>query len=291
MTSYGLSLIQILSNMAPGVYMIFSEPYSVLVFVFAVLCLIIDLWVDGERRKHLIDKNQTWWDRYRSATHSHLLADSASGFYGILTIKIARRRSHLFHIAVASLAVGVAGTGYLVVGALLFTPDPETVFSHAYNFFAAPSATIILIWLATTYGLLLKIVREPSTLLQFLFIFLLAAGALLMWVCLMHMGTWLEWQHKRTATGYGTEWFYAEVFIEYVREPIGRLVSLAAALIVVIPVAPCLIRVIFSTGCKCLRPILKPLFNCLIVGIVIIQRGVLGVLGLLLILLTSVFET
>ena len=271
--------------------MIFFEPYSFLVLAFAILGLIIDFWIDGDRRKHLIDGHQVWWDKFRSATHSQLLADAASGFYGIPTIKIAGGRSRFFHIAIAIVAVGVAGIVFLLVGALLFTPNPEAVFSHAYNFFAAPSAAIILAWLAATYSLLSRIVREPSTSLQFLFIFFLAAGALLMWVCLMHVGTWLEWQHKRTATGYGTEWFYAEVFIEYVREPIGRLISLTAALMVGIPVAPCFLRVFFSTGCKCLRPILKPLFSYLIVGIAITRRGVLGVLALLLALLTGIFGT
>jgi hypothetical protein len=289
--SYGLSLIQTLPNMGAGVSMIFSEPYSLLILAFAVLGLIIDLWVDEEQRKHLIDGHRAWWDRLRSATHSQLLSDAASGFYGIPTIKIAAGRSRFFYIAIANVAVGVAGTGSLIVGALIFTPNPEAVFSHVYNFFAAPSAAIVLAWLAATYGLLSRIVREPSSSLQFLFIFLLAVGAFLMWVSLMHMGTWLEWQHKRTATGYGTEWFYAEVFIEYVREPIGRLVSLTAALIVGIPVAPCLLRVFFSTGCKCLRPVLKPLLSYLIVGIAVTRRGVLGILALLLALLTGVFGT
>lgn len=271
--------------------MIFSEPYSVLVLVFAVLALIIDLWVYGDRRNRLIDEHQAWWDRLQTATYSQLLSDAASGFYGIPTIKIAGGRSRFFHIAIANVAVGVVGIGSLVVGALLFTPNPEAVFSHVYNFFAAPSAAIVLVWLAATCGLLSRIVREPSIALQLLLIFFLAAGAFFMWVCLMHMGTWLEWQHKRTATSYGTEWFYAEVFIEYVREPIGRLVSLTAALLVGIPVVPYFLRVCFSTGCKCLRTVLKPLFSYLIECIAITQRGVLGVLTLLLALLTGIFGT
>ena len=271
--------------------MTFSEPYSTLVLAIAVLALIIDFWADGDRRKRMVSEHQAWWDRLQTVTHSQLIWEAASGFYGIPTIKFTEGRSHFFHIATAIVAVGVAGTGFLVAGALAFTPNPEAVISHVSNFFAVPSAAVVLVWLTAAYGLLLRITREPSTPLQFLFIFLLAAGAILMWATLMHMGTWLEWQHKRTATGYGTEWFYAEVYIEYVREPVGRLVSLTVALIVGLPVVSCVLRVCFLNGCKCLRPVLAPLFDHLMVGIVIARRGVLGVLALLVALLTGVFGT
>lgn len=74
----------------------------------------------------------------------------------------------------------------------------------------------------------------------------------------MSLGTWLEWQEKATPTVFGSEWFLAEAYMEYVREPPGRLISLTAALIVGLPAAPYIVQICLSMGCKSLRPILAP---------------------------------
>ena len=37
----------------------------------------------------------------------------------------------------------------------------------------------------------------------------------------MHAGAWFEWQVRRTPIAYGTDWFYAEMYHKYVREPGG----------------------------------------------------------------------
>ncbi|MEE8352042.1 MAG: hypothetical protein V3R37_07640 [Rhodospirillales bacterium] len=270
--------------------MTFSEPFSALVLTSAVLVVIIDLWADGDRRKRMVTGHRIWWDRLRSVTHSRLMSEAASGFYGFPAIKIVEGRSRFSHIVVAFVAVGVAGTGSLVAGALLFAPDPEGVIRHALNYFAVPSAIIVLAWLAAGAGLLSWIARASSAPLQVLFVILLGTGAILMWVVLMHMGTWLEWQYKRTPIPYGTEWFYAEVYMEYAREPLGRLVSLTAALIVGLPALPCVLRSWVSTGCKCLEPFLAPLLGQLMAGLATARRGVLGALMVLIALLTGVLS-
>lgn len=264
-----------------------TEPFPALVLAFAVLVAIFDLWADGDRRERITPVHRAWWNKLRSETYSRIMSQAAAGFYGFPFIGTAVGRSRFCHVPIAFVAVGLIGAGFLVAGALLFAPDTEAVISHALNFFAAPSATVALVWLAACAGLLSRIDRAPSTPLRVLPVFLLAAGAILMWAALMHMGTWLEWQHKRTATGYGTEWFYAEVYMEYIREPVGRLVSLTAALIVLLPAAPCVMRVCFTSGCKCLEPILAPLLIPLMAGIANARRGVLGVLALLVALLTG----
>ena len=88
--------------------MTFSEPYSTLVLAIAVLDLIIDFWADGDRRNRMVSEHQAWWDRLQTVTHSQLIWEAASGFYGIPTIKITDGRSQFFHIATAIVAVGVA---------------------------------------------------------------------------------------------------------------------------------------------------------------------------------------
>ena len=271
---------------------LFTEPFPALVLVFAVLVVIADLWADRDRRERMAAGHRAWWDRLRTVTYSRLMSDAASGFYGFPAIGTAIGTavgwSRFYHVPIAFVAVGVVGAGSLVAGALLFAPDPDAVIGHALNFFAAPSAVVALAWLAVGAGLLSRIARAPSAPLQVLLVFLLAAGPILMWVVLMHMGTWLEWQYKRTPIPYGTEWFYAEAYMEYVREPAGLLVSLTAALIVGLPAVPCVLRVCVSAGGKCLGPVLAPLLGRPMAGMATARRGVLGLLALLVALLTSV---
>ena len=268
--------------------MAFSEPFPALVLAFAVMVVTIDLWTDGDHRQRMATEHRAWWDRLRSATYSRLMSDAACGFYGLPAIKIAEGRSRLFHIVIAFVAIGLIGASFLVAGALLFAPDPKAVFSHVLNFFVAPSAVVVLFWLTAVAGLLSRIARAPSALLQVLLVFLLAAGAILMWVVLMHIGTWLEWQYKRTPIPYGTEWFYAEAYMEYVREPAGLLVSLTAALIVGLPAVPCVLRVCFLIGCKGLRPILAPVLTRLMDSFATARMGVYALSALLVVLIIGV---
>ena len=59
----------------------------------------------------------------------------------------------------------------------------------------------------------------------------------ILWLAAMHAGAWLEWQVRRTPIAYGTDWFYAEMYNEYVREPGGLVVSASVAAAVTAPLA------------------------------------------------------
>jgi len=214
------------------------------------------------------------------------MLDAASGFYGFPGIGIAVGRSRFYQASLAFVAVAAISTGFLTAGALLLAPDPEAVLSHALNFFAVAAMAIALLWVGVIAGLLSRIARTPSVPMQFFLVFLLAAGAVFLWVVLMHLGTWFEWQVKRTPTAYGTEWFYAEPYMEYIREPVGQLISLTVALIVALPAAPCVFRACFLVVCKLVGPILSPLLDRLVAA----RRGVLGLLALLVALFTSILS-
>ena len=56
-----------------------------------------------------------------------------------------------------------------------------------------------------------------------------------LWLAAMHAGAWFEWQVRRTPIAYGTEWFYAEMYNEYVREPGGLALTLGVAAAVTAP--------------------------------------------------------
>ena len=50
-----------------------------------------------------------------------------------------------------------------------------------------------------------------------------------LWLAAMQAGAWFEWQVRRTPIAYGTNWFYAEMYNEYVREPSGLVLSASVA--------------------------------------------------------------
>ena len=56
-----------------------------------------------------------------------------------------------------------------------------------------------------------------------------------LWLTAMHAGAWFEWQVRRTPIAYGTDWFYAEMYNEYVREPGGLVLSVSVAAAVTAP--------------------------------------------------------
>ena len=72
-----------------------------------------------------------------------------------------------------------------------------------------------------------------------------------LWLAAMLAGAWFEWQVRRTPIAYGTDWFYAEMYNEYVREPGGLVLTLSVAVTVAAPLAAVLAAWI---ACACLPP-------------------------------------
>ena len=58
-----------------------------------------------------------------------------------------------------------------------------------------------------------------------------------LWLAAMHAGAWFEWQVRRTPIAWGTDWFYAEMYNEYVREPGGLVLTASVAAAVTAPLA------------------------------------------------------
>lgn len=73
----------------------------------------------------------------------------------------------------------------------------------------------------------------------------------LLWLAAMHAGAWLEWRVRRTPVSYGTDWFYAEMYQEYVREPGGLALTASIAVAVAAPLAAVLVSWL---ACACVRP-------------------------------------
>ncbi len=129
--------------------------------------------------------------------------------------------------------------------ALVFTDDPAETIDHARRTFGAP--VLLGGWLAAALYLTIRDRIAASSIVyrQLLWLALLIVAVVGIWIGLSHWATWLEWQGKRTPTVYGSDWFYAEVYMFYVREAEGLLITVTTALAVGLPTVWLLLRVLW----------------------------------------------
>ena len=59
----------------------------------------------------------------------------------------------------------------------------------------------------------------------------------LLWLAAMHAGAWFEWPGPTHPHRLGTDWFYAEMYHEYLREPGGLVLTASIAAAVAVPLA------------------------------------------------------
>ena len=139
-------------------------------------------------------------------------------------------------VALALVVSALVGGTALSVGALVSAHDASATIVPAIHFFALPAVACGYLALTLDHWLFASLARQTSLPAQLCLLLLGLLATLTLWLALMHGGTWLEWQQKRTPLAYGSDWFYAEVYWYYLREPAGRSVSLAAGAVVAWPV-------------------------------------------------------
>ena len=74
----------------------------------------------------------------------------------------------------------------------------------------------------------------------------------LLWLAAMHAGAWFEWQVRRTPIAYGTDWFYAEMYHEYIRDAGGMVLTVSVAAAVTAPLVAVLVAWL---ACACRPPL------------------------------------
>ena len=131
--------------------------------------------------------------------------------------------------AVAVVAVVTATAGAAMAG------DSGARLLRALPHYAAPA--LAAGWIAAALAALhLRTLARASSLAGAA----VRAGAHLcappvLWLAAMHAGAWFEWQVRRTPIAWGTDWFYAEMYNEYVREPGGLALTVGVAAAVAAP--------------------------------------------------------
>ena len=145
-------------------------------------------------------------------------------------------------VAATAFAALVAAAGSAVAG------DSGTRLLRALPHYAAPG--VAAGWIATALAAfhLRSLARNASR----IGIAIRTAAHLcvppLLWLAAMHAGAWFEWQVRRTPIAYGTDWFYAEMYHEYLRDPGGLVLAASIAAAVAAPLATVLAAWI---ACSC----------------------------------------
>ncbi|NQU60388.1 MAG: hypothetical protein HQ512_04600 [Rhodospirillales bacterium] len=268
--------------------MMLADNLLVLILAPAILIVIADLGMGREQRQTAAFRHRSWWDNWRQTTFSGLMTDAAAGVLRFPAIPFANGWPRLQSISGWLTVAVLVGGAFFGAGIALMPSVSRAGLGHALNYFAIPIIGTALVSLTLAVMLFVLIKQASSIFKQLFYAVLLSLGTASLWVALMHLGTWFEWQYKRTPTAFGTEWFYAEVYMEYIREPTGQLISLTAALIIGLPAALFLVRMCFSIGCKILLPILAPVCSHLMDNFAAARKGVYAMAALIALLLISV---
>lgn len=164
-------------------------------------------------------------------------------------------------VVLALVASALAGGAALFAGALVSARDASAVFVPAIRSFALPAIACGYLALALDHWLFGVLARSSPLPARLGLLLLGLLATLILWLALMHGETWLEWQHRRTPLAYGSEWFYAEAYWHYLREPAGRSVSLAAGVVVAWPVVLLAVWTAVLLAMKLVRLPLEYLFK------------------------------
>ena len=119
-----------------------------------------------------------------------------------------------------------------------------------------------------------RLSNQQQTIVKLLWLLLWLLAPVLLWLAVMHLGTWLEWRNTRSPLAYASEWFYAQVYDDYFRNSAGLSITIAIATTISLPIV---VPIIFI-GTWTIRLIIN------------LKRGVLGIFVIILFSATQLYE-
>ncbi len=252
----------------------FLDAFLVFDGLVVTALVIVDLWCTKDARLAVAKRVGARLAFLKETPTSNLLARASARLYLALAAVFGESPLRLRFVALALMASAGLGGVVLVAGALVSPRDPSAAIVPAIRFFALPAVACGSLSLALDRWFFGVLARKGALLTQLGLLLLRAIAALALWLALMHAGTWLEWQQKRTPLAYGSEWFYAEVYWYYIRDTAGRLVSLTAGIVVALLPALFLLWTALLSGLKLLHSLLEPALACLLDGFARARRGI-----------------
>ena len=160
-------------------------------------------------------------DPSRAPSVATLVARSADGLDHAIRRRFGRRATGLRFAGFSVLGALVLGGVPVVAGALVFAPAPVETMAFAGRFFAAPVSLAAWLSLMVTVVVLRLAGRRPHPAWQLGLAVTEMAAVCALWLAAVHVGLWLHWRGQFSPLGFATEWYYAEVYFAYVREPAG----------------------------------------------------------------------
>ncbi len=248
------------------------------VWIGAALVVAADLGLGPHRRWSIAEGTRAWWAGVAENPLSRSVGRAAEGVrdgFRRLLGPGGRLRPHLGAGTLAALIGGAV----LVGGAFAVSPDPRTTIMHGIRYFGAPAVFFGLAALSGSFLFAGLIGRARSLAGQGLLLLVHGAGAAGMWMMVVHAGTWIEWQEKATPTVYGTDWFYAEVYWNYVRDPMWWPVTAAVTAVVMLPAAVLIVPLLLTVMGKLLHPVAEPASRLLLGAFEKAPRGLFSVIA------------
>jgi hypothetical protein len=252
----------------------FPDTFLVVDGLVVAAVIIVDLWCSQDTRLAVAERARARLALLKETPTADLIARSSARLHLASTALFGRSALRWRFVALALIASAGLGGVALFAGALVSAPDPGAAIAHAIRFFALPAVACGSLSLALDHWFLGALARKSSLPIQLGLLLLRAAAVLASWLAMMHAGTWLEWQQKRTPLAYGSGWFYAEVYWYYIRDPAGQLVSFTAGVVVALLPALLLLWIALLSGVKLLRPLIEPALAHLLDGFARAGRGV-----------------
>lgn len=187
-------------------------------------------------------------DPSRAPSVATLVARSAEGLGHAIRRRFGGNAMSLRFAGLSVLGALLLGGVPVVAGALVFAPAPVETMAFAGRFFAAPVSLAAWLSLMGTVFALRLAGRRPYPAWQLGLAVTEVVAVCALWLAAIHVGLWLHWRGQFSPLGFATEWYYAEVYFAYVREPAGWGVLVGSLLPVFAPAAFYVDRVLREAG-------------------------------------------
>ena len=179
---------------------------------------------------------------------AYLAARSADGLGHAIRGRFGGNAMSLRLAGLSMLGTLMLGGVPVVAGSLVFAPAPVETIAFAGRFFAAPVSLAAWLSLMGTVFVLRLAGRRPDPTWQLGLVVVEVVAVCALWLAAVHVGLWLHWRGQFSPLGFATEWYYAEVYFAYVREPAGRGILVGSLLPVLAPAILYVDRVLREAG-------------------------------------------
>ena len=227
--------------------------------VLAVALAALDLGCDRQCRAVLRARAESAWKRLRGSSYGEIVHAAAALGHRVLGRLLGEGVLAPRCVLRALLVTALLAAASLGAGAWLPHQSWREALHLATRYFLLPGMLIGALALLLTRGILGMASHRRSFAVAGALLLALLCALVALWLAVMHAGTWLEWQQGRSPVAWGSEWFYAELYHEYLDWGHGAAVSFAVAVMLLLPPAPFAIVAVSGSLLRLLAPVLAPL--------------------------------